>query len=31
MNIRDVHCNHAEILFEESMRAGLVKIIETIT
>jgi len=28
---RDVHCNHAEILFEEGMRAGLVKIIETIT
>lgn len=27
---QDVHCNHAEILFEESIRAGLIKIIETI-
>jgi pimeloyl-ACP methyl ester carboxylesterase len=27
----DVHCNHAEILFEEGVRAGLVKIISTVT
>lgn len=27
----NVHCNHAEILFEEGMRDGLVKIIETVT
>ncbi len=28
---QNAHCNHAEILFEEGIRAGLVKIIETVT
>jgi pimeloyl-ACP methyl ester carboxylesterase len=28
---QDVHCNHAEILFKEGLRAGLAKIIETVT